>query len=557
MEIEPQLNPLILGEEILDAYLKYYDSQYWLRDPELLAERRSLFVKTGRLIADVILEPVLTYDAQIDYDFLISNLGLDQEISGIIGRALFGKFTPEGKQIFLRQHVADALSTYFSKTEKTNIVVTSGTGSGKTESFLLPILLNIALESKLWAPQVSPNRWWESISGRWTPLRVNETRQPGIRALILYPTNALVEDQITRLRRAIRQINASNPDKPIWFGRYTGVTLGSGKLPVKSSDQLISSKHEIELMQEEIDAIRSDGGSEDSMDQFSNPRGSEMLTRWDMASHVPDILVTNYSMLNAILMRDQENLIFEQTRKWLDSDEGNVLSIVVDELHLYRGTEGSEVAMVVRNFLQRIGLSPQSSRVRFLATSASMSDIGKGREFAADFFGAKPETFLVTSGTPKSVPEGIALNYEGVLEGKYSDQELSFALVNACKDSTGSYVATSSQTITDVLFGDSPMADQAFRILLERLARADDPQVVKTRGHIFFRTPRGLWACTNPDCSGVTDFAYENRKIGKMFDIPVVSCDSCFSRVLELLYCFDCGDVSLGGFIVEDRKSVV
>ena len=52
MEISKDLNPLILGQEILDAYLKYYDTQYWLRDPELLAERRSLLSKTGRLISD-------------------------------------------------------------------------------------------------------------------------------------------------------------------------------------------------------------------------------------------------------------------------------------------------------------------------------------------------------------------------------------------------------------------------------------------------------------------------------------------------------------------------
>ncbi len=64
---EQQLEPIILGNELLEAYLKYYDTQYWLRDPELLKERRELLSKSGRLLADVILEPVLSYESKIDY----------------------------------------------------------------------------------------------------------------------------------------------------------------------------------------------------------------------------------------------------------------------------------------------------------------------------------------------------------------------------------------------------------------------------------------------------------------------------------------------------------
>ena len=550
--LEQQLEPIILGEELLEAYLKYYDTQYWLRDPELLKERRELLSRTGRLLADVILEPVLSYESNIDYRDLTESLGLNSNIAEVVGHALFGKYTKEGENIKLRTHVADATRTFFGNLQQTNAVVTSGTGSGKTESFLLPALLNIALETQKWPAQRPANRWWESQVPGWSPLRQYETRQPGVRALILYPTNALVEDQITRLRRAIRQINSKIEDRPIWFGRYTGVTLGGGKLPPKGSERLASDKAEIQLMQHEIDAFLEDGGSEDAMDQFSNPRGSEMLTRWDMVAHAPDILVTNYSMLNAMLMRDQENQIFEQTQKWLEDSKENVLTFIVDELHLYRGTQGSEVAMVVRNFLQRIGLSPQSKQVRFLATSASMTDIEKGKKFAADFFGAKPESFLVTAGVPKPVPEFRSLEISKVFSGDYKDSELSWALANACKSSSGSFVGTSSTVIRERLFGKSEDSDGALQRVLQTLSNSSDPEVIKIRGHIFFRTPRGLWACTNPDCAGVIEHAYEGRRIGKLFDVPVVSCDACFSRVLELLYCFDCGDISLGGFIVEN-----
>ena len=554
MELEKQLDPTVLGEELLEAYLKYYDTQYWLRDEVLLQERRAILSRTGRLLADVILEPVLGYDSTVNYLDLTSQLNLDEEISKVVGEALFGRYTKEGDDIFLREHVAESLRTYFENGRQQNVVVTSGTGSGKTEAFLLPALLNIALESAKWAKQSQPNRWWESQTPGWSALRKNDTRQPGIRALVLYPTNALVEDQITRLRRAIRQINSRNADTPIWFGRYTGITLGGGKIPSRSNERLLADKREIQLMQQEIDDFIADGGAEEAMDQFSNPRGTEMLTRWDMATHAPDILVTNYSMLNAMLMRDQENNIFEQTQEWLKSDKSNILTFIVDELHTYRGTQGSEVAMVVRNFLQRIGLSPQSNQIRFLATSASMSDLEKGKQFAADFFGAKPDSFLVTSGRPKAVPGALEINPVKLLAGAYEDKELSFALVNACKNSDGLFVGTSSEKIKSKLFNSSPEADAAFTKLLERLGMSTDPDVIKTRGHIFFRTPRGFWACTNPTCSGVAEYAYEGRRIGKLFDLPVVSCDSCFSRVLELLYCFDCGDLSLGGFVVESLE---
>src|SRR5699024_1960165 len=196
-----------------------------------------------------------------------------------------------------------------------NIVVTSGTGSGKTESFLLPMLLRLAEEARLWEAQSAPSPWWqEGPKTPWHSIRANETRPAAIRNLILYPTNALVEDQMTRLRQAVRTIGRNSPGRPIWFGRYTGVTLGGTRRPKRTGPALDGVRRELRNMTAEFERLSS---ADVDLAQFPDPREHEMLLRWDMVEDPPDVLVTNYSMLNAMLMREHEEKMFELTRQWL------------------------------------------------------------------------------------------------------------------------------------------------------------------------------------------------------------------------------------------------
>ena len=110
-------------------------------------------------------------------------------------------------------------------------------------------------------------------------------------------------------------------------------------------------------------------------------------------------------MLNVILMREREAPIFQATADWLDSDESHVFTLVVDELHTYRGTQGSEVALVVRSLLHRLGLAPDSPQLRCIATSASLSaDMGLG--FVEQFFGVDASTFTIIPGSARMPRSG-------------------------------------------------------------------------------------------------------------------------------------------------------
>lgn len=544
-------DPLSLRDDLADAYLRYVDTAFWLRDSSLSNERRGLLMQGDRLLSECWIEPVLPYPATEDLLAITRAVGISDATASLVGGALFGSFTPTGMPYRLRAHQAEAVEHHFlpGTAGGRNVVVTSGTGSGKTESFLLPMLLRLAEEARSWSSQPAPQTWWErGPKAEWQPVRQAETRPAAIRNLILYPTNALVEDQMTRLRRAVRKIGEALPDRPLWFGRYTGVTLGTTRPPKRSGGSLDRVRHDLKEASAEFHRLAT-SDSEIDLSQFPDPSCHEMLVRWDMVDSPPDVLVTNYSMLNAMLMRAHEESMFEQTRAWLADSASNVFTLVVDELHLYRGTSGSEVAMVVRNLLSRLGLDPASSQLRVIATSASLSDGVNASTYLEQFFGLDPSSFFITAGQPQGLPSADGL------DTVTSDADLSAALALACFDQdSGRVRATEAPLVADRLLGRPDPGLDNLRSQLRRLADAGQVDgAIPLRAHQFVRTLRGLWACSNPECSGVPSKA-EDRRIGQLFAVPTASCDSCGSRVLELLYCYFCGDASLGGFVV-DRGS--
>ncbi|WP_396910632.1 DEAD/DEAH box helicase [Mycolicibacterium sp.] len=540
-----QITPVSLADGLRDAFLRYYDTAFWLNDESIMAERRALLEKPGALVGQIMLEPVIPYantDRLID---VAAKAGIAERVVRNVASAVFPNVGPD--ELRLREHQAKAIAHHFQSGDSAgrNVVVTSGTGSGKTESFLLPLLLRLAAEAEEWPVQREAHWWWQSENAHWDPMRHTEGRPAAIRGLILYPTNALVEDQMTRLRRAVRDLRAMMPGKPIWFGRYTGNTIGSNRRPTAASAREVAAElRSYEREFSELEKSR-DAGRDIDLSQFPDPRSGEMMTRWDMVENPPDIMVTNYSMLNTMMLRQFEQSIFGQTADWLKSDPAHVFTLVVDELHIYRGTQGTEVAMIIRALLRRLGISPDSPQLRVIATSASLEESRPGLQYLEQFFGVSASTFTIQPGRQIKLDEQT---------GSSSDAgKISHRLAAACLDPKEERLrATSVEDIATRLFQGSNDGCIEVAKMLQVLADSDPTTasipVIPFRGHLFVRTPHGLWACSNPNCIGVTD-ASESRQIGRLYNTPLSACASCGSRVLELLYCYECGDPSLAGFI--------
>ncbi len=550
--------PLEVFEHIKAAYLKYLDSAFWLRDPEMLAERASLVAESGVLAVDPILEVSLPYQTSESISEVCDQIGLGSHIAADLAMSIFSK-TPEFK---LRTHQAESLKRSFSYglDGGHNPIVTSGTGSGKTESFLLPVFARLLAESKTWGTQGPINPWWDRDTGAWSNVRANSGgRHAAVRSIILYPTNALVEDQISRLRKVIFSANSASPNPLFYFGRYTGATMGDQKVPNKCSDAFIKKiSNEIRGIVRDLNDLKTVNVDEDVFLQIQNPLLGEMVTRWDMVASPPDILVSNFSMLNVMLMRDVEANLFESTKKWLSLSDEHVFTLVVDELHGYRGTQGAEVALTVRNLLSRIGLKPDSKQLRCIGTSASLNGI-EGRKYLQEFFGLNSNTFAVIEGMPVVPSAKSRITAEQFLIGRKIDNQStlsSWAQENSVSEKLASAFSPTfkaqylTQLIQAVLPEDESDSDENINFILRSIAaEGDNLNSPRFRAHNFIRSLRGLWVCTNKDCTEVDDrFKSKNRTLGKIYRTPKISCD-CGSRVLELLYCYQCGEASLGGVV--------
>ncbi|WP_449372010.1 hypothetical protein [Arthrobacter psychrolactophilus] len=271
-------------------------------------------------------------------------------------------------------------------------------------------------------------------------------------------------------------------------------------------------------------------------------------------------------MINAILMREFESPVFTKTKSWLEASPDHVFTLAVDELHSYRGASGSEVALLLRRLLDRLGLKADSPQLRIVAASASLDADEAGLGFLEEFFGVDGSTFTVTAGQPKELVSQPALSRRQILdsaaEGTLAARaaELSEAVTLACfAPEENRYRAQYLHTIAERLFEEEDTDLEGLSAVFEAIGAGANTSV-PLRGHIFARVLSGLWACMNADCEGVSEDRRDaHRRVGKIFGQPLSMCDDCGSRVLELILCSECGDVSVAGYVLalpDDAESL-
>lgn len=478
----------------------------------------------------------------------------------------------------------------------------TGTGSGKTESFLLPILGKLAREAAA-RPELFRD-------------------QPAVRALILYPMNALVNDQLGRLRSLFGDPRVVGlfkgwAGRPPRFARYTSRTPYAGiRTRDKDSRKLRAfDEFYVEIQRQAqgpaadeqtqagtlLDQLRTRGkwpAKPDLISWFGDkgtewqdrktkefrravtlPDDVELITRHEVQASPPDLLVTNYSMLEYMLMRPIERPIFDRTRDWLAANPDERFLIVLDEAHLYRGAAGAEVGLLLRRLRDRLNIPPE--RFQVICATASFRDAHYAPDFGAQLSGVPAATFVPIKGEyawrphaakgtrhDAEVLAGIdlgefyaaesdedrrraiqpLLEHRHVRGGAGIEADLHHALAEfpplGLLINTTMKQARAIEELGRELFPDAPAhADAATTVLmaLGSTARLDPkaPGLLPCRIHNFFRGLPGLWVCMDPDCS---ELAEDERSgvCGRMYGQPRDRCE-CEARVLELFTCRFCG----------------
>lgn len=502
-----------------------------------------------------------------------------------------------------KHQVTSLEQTYLGK----DLFVSTGTGSGKTECFMWPILAKLTSEAR-------------NSSPTW--------RQRGIRTILMYPMNALVSDQVSRLRRLIgdrqnkfieifRNVCGQDVRRP-QFGMYTGRTPYPGNEPKVDEDRRLEKTLE-RMFPPSNDATKSSffeklanegkipakSNMTSFLERLHNSKhapddeDAELITRFEMQQFCPDILITNYSMLEYMLLRPREAKIWEQTKIWLQSNKKNKLLFVIDEAHMYRGSSGGEVALLIRRLFHKLGITRE--RVQFILTTASMpnsssKDTNSVMEFAKGLTSAdKDDSFCYLSGEREKVVMRDSFDIDSkricdfntdafedektrldTLNAFWRDipecptpfEELDsfydwmynnlnsyrpfYTLIQKCRGSAVSLQELSSE-IFPGLDLQSALHNVSVLLAIAPLARNKKGSVLfPARMHMLFRGIKGVYACTNEKCP----HSHTDGKLtlGEVFlTNDRLTCPHCNSVVYELYNDRRCGALFYKGYVLEEE----
>ena len=405
----------------------------------------------------------------------------------------------------LRIHQEEALRHII--TDRSNMIVSTGTGSGKTECYLYPIFNALMREKE------------------------NGTLGPGVRALLIFPMNALANDQQKKLRKLLR----SYPD--ITFGRYTGETPW-----LKEKEDLASGEARLH---EDYDLRHADEADEALRKSIPN----EYMSRNQMIETPPHILLTNYAMLEYLLLQPDTAAFFDG--KYAESWK----FIVIDEAHTYKGASGTEIAFLLRRVKERIRKRNKGCDFTCIATSATLSSASDGAAglagFASQLFGEKfaPSDVITTVRKKRARPadarafrpeEYVSLRTrtaelpeeereKALYEALKNDLRL-FSLYEVLKEKPGKV-----REVANAVFADLPDAGgrEAALIDLIELSAAAKPSpnesaLLPARYHLFVKSLEGMFVQFYPEKHVFFDRRERAQEPGGVYSVfEMANCKSC------------------------------
>ena len=294
---------------IRQRYENYLKTSFFFKKPELRDSFQKALREEGSLMKGPFPEQARNFEQGVTAQALARECFLDKS-DGLLPALIGGKLYTHQERAIRAVHL-----------DNLNIVVATGTASGKTESFLYPILFELHQQY---------------LTG--------ELEKPGVRAMILYPMNALANDQRVRLGEICKKLKEAGHGFSPTFGQYIGQTPNNARDYHRNA------------------AMRCE-----------ERLPGELIFRDEMREKPPHILLTNYSMLEYLLIRPNDSPLF-------DSGMGKHWQfIVLDEAHQYRGAKGMEMGMLIRRLKQRLQDGGRQEPFRCIATSATISS-GEGEE---------------------------------------------------------------------------------------------------------------------------------------------------------------------------------
>ena len=346
---ERDLNPLHFQKELNGSLARFIAAAAAVsqrRAPKLREEviRR---ISSETLVKGPFVESLPDFDKGMSLKEMASEGTLHEDWNTMANNA------PELWERPLHAHQCQAME------QNENYIVATGTGSGKTEAFLYPLVQDL-------------------LSGR-------SRGKPGVKAILIYPLNALATDQMHRIARLLF-LDLGNPG--LTLGRYTG--------QVSASDD----RKQQESIIQRMPAFKENFGEDASVPK------NWRLSREEMLDNPPDILITNYAMLEHILLLPRNRALLKNADlRWM----------VLDELHSYTGATAIEVAFLLRKLKANLGI--ERGNMRCVGTSASL-DPGRKHElveFARDLFN---ENFPL----PREAIISAERKLHPVLESKQDDK---------------------------------------------------------------------------------------------------------------------------------------